>query len=127
MALTQEHRVSSDHGGPKYISVAADVPEVATGAQPGTGPTAAALVVVATTAPVAVAAASGTSGLAEVAAPEVPAPAVAPAVAAKALVAWAPVDEPAMVEELLGRGALATKWRSLPQEAEHLAQGKRAE
>jgi len=72
-------------------------------------------------------AASGTTGLAEVAAPEVPVLAVAPAVAAEALVAWAPADEPAMVEELLGRGALAIKRRSLQQKAEHLAQGKRAE
>jgi hypothetical protein len=58
-------------------------------------------------------AASGTTGLVEVAAPEVPAPAVAPTIAAEAPVAWALADEPAMVEELLGRGALATKRRSL--------------
>ena len=42
MALTQEHRVSSDHGGPKTASVAAPVPVMATEAQPGTGPAAAA-------------------------------------------------------------------------------------
>ena len=35
MALTQEHWVSSDHGGPKTASVAAAVPEVAMEAQPG--------------------------------------------------------------------------------------------
>jgi hypothetical protein len=59
--------------------------------------------------------ASGTSGLAEVAAPEDP----APAVTAEAAVAWAPADEPAMVEEMLGRGALATKRRSFQRKAEH--------
>jgi hypothetical protein len=50
---------------------------------------------------------SGTTGLAEVAAPEDPAPAVAAAVAAEAAVAWASADEPAIVEGMLGRGALA--------------------
>jgi len=68
---------------------------------------------------VAVTAASGTSGLVEVAAPEVPVLAVIPAVAADAPVAWAPADVPAMVEELLGREALATKRRSLQHKAEH--------
>ncbi|XP_039855372.1 elastin-like [Panicum virgatum] len=54
-------------------------------------------------------AASGAIGLAEAAAPELPASTVAPAVAAEALVAWTPADEPAIVEELLGREALANK------------------
>ncbi|XP_039804801.1 repressed By RIM101 protein 1-like [Panicum virgatum] len=71
--------------------------------------------------------ASGTIGLAEVTIPEDPAPAVAAAIAAEAAVTWAPADEPAMEEELLGRGALATKRRSLQQKQKHLAQGKRAE
>jgi hypothetical protein len=51
----------------------------------------------------------GSIGLAEAAAPELPAPAVAPAIAAEAPVAWITADEPAAVEELLGREALANK------------------
>ena len=41
--------------------------------------------------------------------PRAAAPAVALAIAAEALVAWTPADEPAAVEELPGREALANK------------------
>jgi hypothetical protein len=51
----------------------------------------------------------GAIGLAEAAALELPAPAVASVVAAEAPVAWTPADEPAAVEELPGREALENK------------------
>ena len=79
-------------------------------AAPGTGASAAAASGVAVPDAGAFAvAALGAIGLAEAAAPELPAPAVAPTVAAEALDAWTPADEPAVVEELPGREALANK------------------
>jgi len=54
-------------------------------------------------------AALGAIGLAEAAAPELLAPAVAPVVAIEAPVAWTPADEPTVVEELPGREALTNK------------------
>ena len=59
------------------------------------------------------AAALGAIGLAEVAAPELPTSAIASVVAAEAPVAWTPADEPAVVEELPGREALANKEKKL--------------
>jgi hypothetical protein len=62
----------------------------------------------------------GATGLAETAAPRLPAPTVAPAVVAEATVAWTPADEPAAVEELLGREALANKKKKpSAKKAEH--------
>jgi len=81
----------------------------------------AALAAVALTAAAASGAAAPSAGASAAAASV---PAVAPAVTVEAPVAWALADEPAMVEELLGREALATKRRSLQQKTGHLEQGE---
>jgi len=62
---------------------------------------------------------SGATGLAEAAAPAHSVPVVAPTVVAEATDAWTLADGPTAAEELLGRGALATKRRSFQHKAEH--------
>ena len=109
------------------LAVAAPAAAALDVAKPGVGATAAVAGASGTTASgvatpgtgASAAAALGAIGLAEVTAPELPTSAVASAVAAEAPVAWTPADEPAAVEELPGREALANKEKKPSAKSEY--------
>ena len=103
--------------GTEVLAVAAPAAAVLAVAKPGVGASTAvagasgaiALDVAAPGTGASAAAALGAIWLAEVATPEAPTSVVASTVAAEAPVAWTPADEPAAVEELPWREALANE------------------